>query len=148
MNNVGGAPHSDVSSLGTGTSCLETVFRQAESTFEPIATSVPAARQFVASVALPTEGIARQRIELLTSELASNAVLHAQTTFTVTVAVGDACVRISITDASTRPVMIKSYGPTSPTGRGLHLVGSYSDHWGVEELLEGKTVWFELERDT
>lgn len=29
-------------------------------------------------------------------------------------------------------------------GRGLALVEAYSDEWGVESLLPGKSVWFTL----
>jgi hypothetical protein len=44
--------------------------------------------------------------------------------------------------------MRKIYGPTSPTGRGLHIVEALADRWGVDKTAEGKTVWFEIDLET
>ena len=39
---------------------------------------------------------------------------------------------------------MKANNPTAVTGRGLRLVDSVADRWGVDQHRdEGKTVWFE-----
>ena len=83
---------------------------------------------------------------LLVSELVANAVLHAGTPCVVRVDVDDQRVRVEVRDEDPRLPTVKDYGPDAVTGRGLHIVESLSDRWGVDGDERGKTVWFELDR--
>lgn len=78
------------------------------------------------------------------SELASNAVLHARTPFTVTVERLDDGVRISVTDGDPSIPTVRHVEPEAVTGRGLAIVESISRHMEVETTDEGKTVCFEM----
>jgi anti-sigma regulatory factor (Ser/Thr protein kinase) len=85
---------------------------------------------------------------LLASELATNAVVHATSAFTVTVLYPTPAgrVRIEVVDGNPAHPMPLRPPPTAPRGRGLLLVDSLSDEWGFQECAghDGKTIWFEL----
>lgn len=81
---------------------------------------------------------------LVVSELATNAVLHAQTDYTVTVTKIDTLTRVSVTDRSRKLPQQLRYGAEATTGRGLNLVAEMSEAWGVEPHETGKTVWADL----
>jgi anti-sigma regulatory factor (Ser/Thr protein kinase) len=108
---------------------------------------VAKARAFVLSSVPVEDEDTRQRLAALTSELVTNAVVHARTPFVVEVVRGSVLIRVAVTDRDTQPVQMRSYGPVSPAGRGLHIVSALADRWGVEESPTGKTVWFEIEPD-
>ena len=75
------------------------------------------------------------------SELATNAVLHAGTDFTVSVDVLEDALRVQVRDASRRSPRARRYGLGATTGRGLGLVEALAQDWGVEVDGSGKTVW-------
>ena len=111
----------------------------------PHTSSARQARQFVDDAiegTSPVDGM----LSVLVSELASNAILHAQTDFTVRVRDREGVLRIEVTDGSAVTPTKKDYGPDAITGRGLQLVESVADRWGVDVVAGGKTVWFELDR--
>jgi anti-sigma regulatory factor (Ser/Thr protein kinase) len=89
-------------------------------------------------------------LHLLTTELVTNAVLHAgageSKTIELRVAGGDDLVRISVTDhGSAGTPEVQDLDLEVPGGMGLFLVEQISSRWGVERLPEGaKRVWFEL----
>lgn len=82
---------------------------------------------------------------LLTSELVTNAVLHARSRVTVRVEVGDGVLRVEVEDGSPVLPTRKRYSDASATGRGVLLVEALARRWGVEELPTGKRVWFVLD---
>lgn len=84
--------------------------------------------------------------ELLASELATNAVLHARTPYEVVVStVGADGFRVAISDDDpTPPVAVALDSEDALNGRGVALVVSLAKRWGCEENAGGKTVWFEL----
>jgi anti-sigma regulatory factor (Ser/Thr protein kinase) len=107
-----------------------------------------AARDFVADAlrrgaAAPT---LLSDAQLLVAELATNAVLHACSRFSVAVRMGDPTVRIAVRDASPLPPVQRDPAPTEASGRGLALVDALAADWGVEVSGPGKTVWAELPR--
>lgn len=107
--------------------------------------SVPAARRFVRATLQDLELLsAWDAAEMLVSELVTNAVLHARTSFTVSVERHDQAVRVSVTDLSSATPRQRSYGNDSTTGRGLRLVATIALSWGVDRTVAGKTVWFEV----
>ena len=112
------------------------------------AVSVPAARRFVRDrlVELGAAG-ACDDAEALVSELATNAVLHARTPFTVEVSREGETVRVVVLDASPSPPRVRDYGTDATTGRGMRLVAAISSDWGTTSQSGEKAVWFELPAD-
>jgi hypothetical protein len=83
--------------------------------------------------------------ELTVTEFAANAVVHARSAFTVTIAVTDDTVRITVRDSA--PLV--SGAPELPARplHGLGAVAAMARVWGVEPLgNSGKLVWAELFR--
>ena len=83
--------------------------------------------------------------ELLASELVTNAVLHAHTDVTVTVAVADGTAEVGVTDRSVDLPEQRDVGWQAEGGRGLRLVDGVAREWGVTHLSHGKQVWFRLD---
>ena len=82
---------------------------------------------------------------LLTSELVTNAVLHARTAMTLVATVDRGRLRIGVADGSSKLPYMRPYEIDDLTGRGLAMVAGYSADWGVEEQVDGKCVWFEID---
>ena len=110
--------------------------------------SVPGARQFVADSLSALEPGLGETAALLVSELATNAVVHASSDFAVTVVypTSSGRVRVEVVDGVPGQPMPLRPPPTAPHGRGLLLVSSLAQKWGVEGAgrRAGKTIWFEL----
>ncbi len=125
--------------------------RIAEQAFAPTASSVAAARRFVTDC---LEQWDQQpvvwTVQLLLSELTTNAVLHAGGDgFTVGVELlPEGAVRLTVADDSPRPPRLRDYGTAATTGRGVALVDELARGWGVEPrsagAREGKIVWCEV----
>jgi anti-sigma regulatory factor (Ser/Thr protein kinase) len=81
--------------------------------------------------------------ELLTSELAANAVRHGQTPFTVVVSASPV-VRVEVHDGNAIVPTVQAARGDDEAGRGLLLIEALADSWGVDECGGGKVVWFEL----
>ncbi|HEX8496335.1 MAG TPA: ATP-binding protein [Actinomycetales bacterium] len=118
---------------------------------EPTPTAPRQARRYVVSrlAELGASESLQDDAALATSELVTNAVLHARTQIAVTVVVtSSSTVRISVSDCSHLPVLVRDHGATAATGRGLHLVRSVASGFGIDPLDAGegpgKRVWFEL----
>jgi anti-sigma regulatory factor (Ser/Thr protein kinase) len=110
---------------------------------EPIAPTL--ARAAVAAVGLP-EAVASD-IELLATEIVSNAVRHANLDPSEEIIlriVADGYVRVEVTDLGPPfEPKLRRLEP-GPSGWGLFLVDTISTSWGVEAEGIGKKVWFEL----
>jgi anti-sigma regulatory factor (Ser/Thr protein kinase) len=121
--------------------------RGVEMEFAPQPESVAQARRFVVEALRQTEPSedVGMRVTALVSELASNAVLHARTAFRVIVKPGRSSIRVAVSDSSPNRPVRKEYGALDPTGRGLVVVESMADRWGVEPAGDGKVVWFEID---
>ncbi|WP_327085321.1 ATP-binding protein [Nonomuraea sp. NBC_01738] len=86
---------------------------------------------------------------LLTSELATNAVLHTQSgdggSFTVAVRSRGSLVRVCVEDAgSDGPPCACRTGVYATRGRGLPLLEALSHRWGYVRANGANIVWFEL----
>lgn len=77
----------------------------------------------------------------IVSELASNAVIHAGTDFTVCLDREGEAARIEVLDGSARRAHPRSYGADATNGRGLRLVERLAQDWGVSRTEQGKGVW-------
>ena len=114
---------------------------------QPEPTAAGRARQFVAEHADPQDP--DDAMSLLTSELVTNAVLHARTALVLGVTKGTERVLVTVADGDGDGTP-KRPPPDDerPSGRGLMLVAALASEWGVFENEEGKTVWFTLPRAT
>ena len=119
--------------------------RQTERTFAPASESVSAARRFVSDVldGWQMDGVVWAAQQVI-SELATNAVLHAATPFTVVLVIAGDAVRVEVRDDSSRAPRQRHYSQEATTGRGLALVASLARAWGVQHDAQGKSVWCEL----
>ncbi|HVM05664.1 MAG TPA: SpoIIE family protein phosphatase [Acidimicrobiales bacterium] len=108
--------------------------------------SVPATRQFLAGVlrSWRMPEVVEGDVQLLSSELASNAVRHARSRFTVIVRYDGERLRVEVGDGSRAMPRKRSPEPDEVGGRGLVLVDVLASSWGVLPTLEGKRVWFEV----
>jgi anti-sigma regulatory factor (Ser/Thr protein kinase) len=108
--------------------------------------SVREARRFVGDrvAALGLDRL-RRDAELLTSELVTNAIVHAGTAVTVEVSGEGGRIRVAVSDGRPPPVHRSAFhDPEAPDGRGLLLLEIVADSWGVDSAEQGKTVWFDL----
>ncbi len=108
------------------------------------ADSVSHARHFVRHMFSVFPSRTVEIAELLTSELATNAVLHGCTAFDVIVSQDDDALRVAVHDESNRMPVPLAGKPSDPHGRGLSMVELLSDKWGTVQNGPGKTVWFDL----
>jgi anti-sigma regulatory factor (Ser/Thr protein kinase) len=117
----------------------------------PVAAAPARARTLVGDC-LRSWGMSRllEPATLIVSELATNAVEHAQTDLVVTVSLPRQYLHIAVRDASTRlPVATPAdhYGTDNADtsvpirGRGLHLIDVYAAAWGSMPTADGKVVW-------
>src|SRR5690242_13835412 len=107
----------------TGTLAGERRFRADRS-------EIARARRFAVAAA-EVEGDAADDLALVTSELATNAVLHASGDFVVRVHVTGGAVRVSVFDADPEPPVLRRSAITDPDGRGVAIVSSVAADWGV-----------------
>jgi anti-sigma regulatory factor (Ser/Thr protein kinase) len=111
---------------------------------EPVVESTPVARHWVAAHLRNAPADVVECAGLLTSELVTNAVLHAGTPLCVTLHVLPDRIRVDVADRNPSFPSLKDYGRDAATGRGLTLFNTLSSNWGVEAADGGKIVWFEL----
>lgn len=84
---------------------------------------------------------------LATSEVVTNALEHGAPPIELRLQCDDTRVRVEVRDASPLPPRERSAapGPAEVRGRGMVIVNRITDRWGIEELAEGKAVWFEVD---
>jgi anti-sigma regulatory factor (Ser/Thr protein kinase) len=115
-------------------------------TLPPEAGSVPSARHHARQV-LKRWSLAerhRQVVELLVSELVTNAVVHARCPLALSVRYDGRSVRVDVSDSSPSWPIARRVPPNAPSGRGLQIVERLSDRHGVRPTGRGKAVWFEI----
>jgi len=124
---------------------------RAAASFEPVGRSVATARSFVRDT-LQGWGFADivDDAVVLTSELVTNAVVHAGTAADVLCLRSDDGVRIEVADRypereiPLQGAAINMGSPDREGGRGLQLCAALADRWGVEYTPTHKQVWFQL----
>ena len=82
---------------------------------------------------------------LLTTELVTNAVIHAGTAVRLTVRRGGDHLRVEVADTGGGSLHLREPGVEATTGRGLQLMEALSAAWGTSAYEAGKLVWFELQ---
>jgi phosphoserine phosphatase RsbU/P len=107
--------------------------------------SVKAARRFIAEC---VEELGLQRlpdVQLMVSELATNAVLHTGSRFDVTVErLNDTSVRVEVRDFGKGTPRLINRGSETESGRGLQIIDLLAKTWGVLTRTGGvgKSTWF------
>jgi anti-sigma regulatory factor (Ser/Thr protein kinase) len=82
---------------------------------------------------------------LCTSELTTNALLHAGTPAQVRIDLSAERLLVSVADTGTRGSVTRAHTDAlSSRGRGLGLIEELSDSWGTDPTVRGSTVWFEM----
>ncbi|MFJ6564946.1 SpoIIE family protein phosphatase [Streptomyces sp. NPDC091412] len=125
---------------------------RAAASFDPLGRSVATARSFVRDT-LQGWGFGDivDDAVVLTSELVTNAVVHAGTAADVLCLRSDDGVRIEVSDRYPErelPVQSSAINMGSPDregGRGLQLCAALAGRWGVEYTPTHKKVWFQLD---
>lgn len=98
----------------------------------------------------------QQTLELLTTELVTNAVRYGREPVELSVVICDCgedgrdgpAVRVCVSDAGDAMPVLHHVAPGAVGGRGIALVDSVAQAWGSRARRPphvGKTVWFELQ---
>lgn len=82
-------------------------------------------------------------VSLVTTELVTNAVLHARSELEVVLEVGER-VRLEVHDRSTEIPAVRPAAGLTVAGRGLRLVELLAGAWGAQLTDGGKLVWCEF----
>ena len=81
---------------------------------------------------------------LVVTELATNAVVHAGSAFSVSLTPSGGAIRISVGDTLPLGPRGADQELTAAPGHGLGVVAAMATRWGVETVPGGKAVWAEL----
>ena len=82
---------------------------------------------------------------LLTSELVTNAIVHAQTEVEVTITRDDPkTITVAVSDSSRNAPRLQRHADDAGTGRGLGILDALAASWDVVSGAAGKTVRFTL----
>lgn len=87
-----------------------------------------------------------ETVELLTSEVVTNAIVHAGSAPELVVRVRRDRVRVEVNDKSPAVPVVRVVDPAAVSGRGMVIVEELAGAWGVEHIPRGKRVWFEVAR--
>jgi len=86
-------------------------------------------------------------VNLLVSELVTNAVEHGGSEADVSVALTPTALRVEVADSDEHlPAPSSAVDEWDTSGRGLAFVATMSQAWGVQPVRGGKVVWFEVAR--
>ncbi|MER6676333.1 SpoIIE family protein phosphatase [Streptomyces sp. NPDC000983] len=154
----GGLPHQRQEPVGHAAlhvdnrSRSSVITARAAASFEPVGRSVASARSFVRDT-LQGWGFADivDDAVVLTSELVTNAVVHAGTSADVLCLRSEDGVRIEVADRyPEREVPLQGAAVNMGSldregGRGLQLCAALAGRWGVEYAPTHKQVWFQLD---
>ena len=111
--------------------------------------AVPAARHWVVDTCTACATCSTDLdigvLELLTTEVVANAVLHGTGPVSIDLTCRAGCVRVAVADSSPVQPVVRHVGTGATGGRGMALVEALADRWGSAVAPgSGKTVWFEL----
>ena len=85
-------------------------------------------------------------VELLTSEIVANAVLHGAGEVVVDLTLDAGGITVSVSDEGDGMPVTRTTGPEVPGGQGVRLVDRLASRWGVDPVPSGgKVVWFRVD---
>lgn len=111
---------------------------------DPVPSSVGVARSFVREALIDLDDEGQVVAQLLTSELVTNAILHARTPVQLGVLVDVDRALVCVADRLPEGPELtpRPRSQDRPGGRGLALVADLAEMWGTTSYAAGKTVWF------
>ena len=114
--------------------------------FVPVPESIGTVRRFVGWTlrAWCCDALAPD-VELVASELATNAVEHGGGPYEVSVSRRDGVVRLAVADRGRGRPLVVSPSTHRESGRGIAIVQTLADRWGVDDAGGGKVVWAEFD---
>ncbi len=83
---------------------------------------------------------------LLVSELVTNAVVHAHSEVELSVHRRPHRIRVEVIDEAREQVRRRDAKEDEQSGRGMALIEALAVAWGIDSVLAGKSVWFEMDR--
>jgi len=89
-------------------------------------------------------GACEDDVSLIVSELATNAVVHAESSFTLRMKRSDRALRIEVTDCGSGSPNPRVPDQAARGGRGLHIITALTLAWGLDREDACKTVWCEV----
>ena len=117
-----------------------------EARLDPHPTSVARAREHVRELLSDADrDDLCETATLVTSELVTNALLHAGTVIDLAGRVDEDGLHLDVRDGGPHLPLTRDYATTSGTGRGMRMLRQLVDAWGVTRHAIGKTVWFRLD---
>jgi sigma-B regulation protein RsbU (phosphoserine phosphatase) len=121
--------------------------REARIKVDGTPSAVPGVRAFLRRVLASwrmDELSANGDVELMVTELTTNAVRHGLSPVTVIARYDGERVRVEVGDGSRELPAPRTADPVDEGGRGIQLVEALSAAWGTLPTLDGKRVWFEV----
>jgi anti-sigma regulatory factor (Ser/Thr protein kinase) len=115
-----------------------------EGPFAPDGGSVAAARWFARHYFARLTSRSLSDLTLVVSELATNAIVHARTPFSLGLHLAGGIARVEVLDGAPELPNEHSLALSTSNGRGLMIVAALADEWGVEWTPDTKTVWAEM----
>jgi anti-sigma regulatory factor (Ser/Thr protein kinase) len=98
---------------------------------------------------LDAQGLGDAKLEALViaSELVTNAVVHGGEPITLEVAIRDDALRVEVRDGDEHAAVVarRREDRGVMTGRGLMIVESLAQQWGVRTRAGGKSVWADID---
>ncbi|MFG2819725.1 ATP-binding protein [Kitasatospora sp. NPDC048365] len=94
----------------------------------------------------PGRWLAGEDVLLMTSELVTNACLHAEGPYELELRRSGPVLRVEVVDRTERPPVLRTGPAAAPGGHGLRVVDRLAVAWGSEARGAGKAVWLETVR--
>jgi len=80
-------------------------------------------------------------VQLVANELVANAIVHARSAPVLSLAEADGDIVLRVTDVSPALPVRQPPSKDAAGGRGLILVETLADRWGIDTAGAGKSVW-------
>jgi anti-sigma regulatory factor (Ser/Thr protein kinase)/putative methionine-R-sulfoxide reductase with GAF domain len=108
--------------------------------------SVSDARAFVVETLTGLDARTVESTALMVSELATNAVMHGNAQFQLTLEINQDLVHVEVTDFGPGRPLSQETSFDDDHGRGMQIIRRLAHAWGVQSrpIGTGKTVWFTL----
>ena len=108
---------------------------------------VARARRHVAQMFADVPADARSTLQVLTSEIVTNAIAHGEGEIVLRTSRTPGEARVEVLDGSAQPPQLGCAAVDAEGGRGLMLVEALSTAWGVRRAQgrDGKAVWFTVQ---
>lgn len=92
-------------------------------------------------------GVDPLTVELIVSELVTNAVRHGAPPYALRLLRGESTLTVEVRDGAATAPHLRHAKAGDEGGRGLHICAMLADAWGVRYEEDGKTVWAEIALD-